>query len=521
MVNQVVLDPSLDDAIRIHKLKRKIDSDSKDTTRLTQRSGGDKELANCLFKSFLERTKQEKLKALELLTKEIELLTEDLTDIQNMSTAAPKNTQNISNNSNIEPQIYGAKGGEQFDRLQPHMLDLQESYFDWRLKSDLNQEQFANSLVRCTKFTQFRTLATLHYGDNYFNFASSIVSSIEFDKDDEYFATAGVTRKIKIYDYASVTDDYSDLITSNCIGNHSNSLDKQKNGVFKSATIPRFPIQEMDCQSKISCLGWNLSSKATLVSSDYEGIVTLWDTSIGIAVVKLDEHEKRAWSVDFNEINTNMFASGGDDSKVKLWSINQKSSTGTIETKANVCSVKFHPTNPNELAYGSADHHIHYHDLRNMSTPLMVFKGHQKAVSYVKFVNPKEFVTASTDCSLRLWSVDGPKMNSGETAQIGAQSIRKYTGHINEKNFVGLSINCTGEFICCGSETNQVVAYYSNLSQPVATHRFGNNIDAISGIEVKEEDPAQFVSSVCWKRKSPNILVCANSQGRVKVMEMI
>ena len=30
---------------------------------------------------------------------------------------------------------------------------------------------------------------------------SSIVSSIEFDKNQEFFAIAGVTKRIKIYDY--------------------------------------------------------------------------------------------------------------------------------------------------------------------------------------------------------------------------------------------------------------------------------------------------------------------------------
>ena len=30
--------------------------------------------------------------------------------------------------------------------------------------------------------------------------ASSIVSSIEFDRDCEYFATAGVTKEIKVYE---------------------------------------------------------------------------------------------------------------------------------------------------------------------------------------------------------------------------------------------------------------------------------------------------------------------------------
>ena len=45
-----------------------------------------------------------------------------------------------------------------------------------------------------------RPLATLAYTTDMFN-NSSIVSSIEFDKNQEFFAIAGVTKRIKIYDY--------------------------------------------------------------------------------------------------------------------------------------------------------------------------------------------------------------------------------------------------------------------------------------------------------------------------------
>ena len=54
---------------------------------------------------------------------------------------------------------------------------------------------------------------------------------------------------------------------------------------------------------------------------------------------------------------------------------------------------------------GSADHHIHYFDMRNPNSPLFVFRGHRKAVSYVKFLSPNELASASTDSTLRLWDV--------------------------------------------------------------------------------------------------------------------
>lgn len=41
-----------------------------------------------------------------------------------------------------------------------------------------------------------------------------------------------------------------------------------------------------------------------------------------------------------------------------------------------------------------ADHCVHYYDLRNTKQPIMVFKGHRKAVSYAKFVSGEEIVSA-------------------------------------------------------------------------------------------------------------------------------
>ena len=120
------------------------------------------------------------------------------------------------------------------------------------------------------------------------------------------------------------------------------------------------------------------------------------------------------------------------------------------------------------------DHHVHYYDLRKTKTPLHIFKGHKKAASYVKYSSQNELVSASTDCTLKLWDV---------TTSIHSQvskCLRSFTGHTNEKNFVGLSTNSTGEFIACGSETNEVFIYHNKLSSQVLSHKFGNNIDSIT-----------------------------------------
>ena len=112
----------------------------------------------------------------------------------------------------------------------------------------------------------------------------------------------------------------------------------------------------------------------------------------------------------------------------------------TIDSKANVCSVKFHPLYSNFIAFGSADHHVHYYDLRNLKEPFHIFRGHRKAASYVKFTSSNEIVSASTDSTLKLWSI--PDSSSSQVSV----NLKSFVGHSNEKNFVGLSVNSTGKF---------------------------------------------------------------------------
>lgn len=61
---------------------------------------------------------------------------------------------------------------------------------------DKSLEEFCEGLQKFTQFQTFNELATLTYGDTTSN--CCIVSSIEFDRDGEYFAVAGVTKKIKV-----------------------------------------------------------------------------------------------------------------------------------------------------------------------------------------------------------------------------------------------------------------------------------------------------------------------------------
>ncbi|XP_005797106.1 E3 ubiquitin-protein ligase RFWD2 [Xiphophorus maculatus] len=470
-----------------------------------------------ILMEFLKEARRNKREQLDQLQKELNFLEEDIKRVEDVSgissptmeaecTVPNVEAPSPAPSSIIEPPDYNQTPGfgattpvkrqtwynstlaSRRKRLTAHFEDLEQCYFSNKMSRitdegrNLNQlEDFMECLSKFTRYNTVRPLATLSYASDLYN-GSSIVSSIEFDRDCDYFAIAGVTKKIKVFEYGTVIQDAVDI---------------------------HYPVNEMTCNSKISCISWSSYHKNLLASSDYEGTVILWDGFTGQRSKVYQEHEKRCWSVDFNLMDPKLLASGSDDAKVKLWSTNLDNSVASIEAKANVCCVKFSPTSRYHLAFGCADHCVHYYDLRNTKQPIMVFKGHRKAVSYAKFVNGEEIVSASTDSQLKLWNVNKP------------HCLRSFKGHINEKNFVGLASN--GDYVACGSENNSLYLYYKGLSKTLLTFKF-DTVKSVLDKDKKEDDTNEFVSAVCWRALpdgESNVLIAANSQGTIKVLELV
>ncbi|KAL3098460.1 hypothetical protein niasHS_000011 [Heterodera schachtii] len=311
-------------------------------------------------------------------------------------------------------------------------------------------DEFSLLVKNMYRYGEVKVLTTLNYNIDAYNLPS-IVSSIEFDKDGDFFVIAGVTKMIKLYDFNALMD-------------HCGGTDQPPTtaGDHDGITTPAFvhqPMVQLRCNSKISNVSWNPYNKHMLVSSDYDGTVQLWDTAAAKCTRTFGEHEKRCWTVQFNSIDPHLMASGSDDGKVKLWSVMCPQSLCAIDAKVNVCCVYFSPKSRDQLVFGASDHCVHLYDLRQMSKPLNIFRGHRKAVSYVKYANENEVVSASTDSNLRLWDVSTGKC---------LQTMR---GHQNEKNFVGLATD--GTHVICGSENNQLYMYYKAIGEPLLSFDFG------------------------------------------------
>lgn len=341
---------------------------------------------------------------------------------------------------------------------------------------------FFEGICKYARYCKFEEYGTLRNRD-LLN-STNVICSLCFDHEEDYIAAAGVSKKIKIFEFASLLNESEDL---------------------------QYPLAEMSNRSKLSCVSWNNYMKNYLASTDYDGVVKMWDASTGQEFSQHIEHQKRAWSVDFCKVDPTKFATGSDDCSVKVWNINERSSVDTIWNPANICCVQFSAYSSYLLAFGSADYKIYCYDLRHTRIPWCTLSGHEKAVSYVKFLDYCTLVSASTDNTLKLWDL---KRTSMEGLSSNACSLT-FEGHTNEKNFVGLSV--LDGYIACGSESNEVYAYHRSLPMPITSYKYGS-VDPSSGNE--GESNGQFVSSVCWRRKS-NMIVAANSTGCIKLLRLV
>lgn len=348
--------------------------------------------------------------------------------------------------------------------------NIKAMYLKCRRNRDHNAlDAVMDTLVDATSVSSLSRRATIHHID-ILRVNPNLVTSVQFNASASLFATAGVTRRIKVYDFASIIDDNAD---------------------DGPPSQHHCPILNFQATSKLASLSWSFESAALLAAATYKGDIIMHDTEKNTQVLSLREHERRTLFIDFSHLKPNLLLSGSDDRTVKLWDVRAASSSMTLQTSANVCCVRFNPAESNEFAFGSANHNVYSYDLRHPAAPLCVFEGHYRAVSHIVFLNRSQLVSASTDSSCKIWDV------------VKQEPGLSYTGHANERNFVGLC--ASNEFFACGSEDNGVYVYHKGFSGPVVRCGFGSG--------------GGFVSTVAWKPNSP-WLVAATNNGNLEVLEL-
>ena len=76
---------------------------------------------------------------------------------------------------------------------------------------------------------------------------------------------------------------------------------------------------QITTRSKLSSVSWNSYVKSQLITSDYSGLIQLWDASSGGEVAQFDEHARRVWSVDFSTPDPMRFLRCARAAQRRVW----------------------------------------------------------------------------------------------------------------------------------------------------------------------------------------------------------
>lgn len=423
---------------------------------------------------------------------------------------------------------------------------------------------------------KFKVLATVECH----NSSTDVIGAITFDKSNDFFATGGIARKIRVYAFQSLVDSqnhssssslrrsssfnvpgeahedeedddqgeddmmYADAkFSQNLVSRRKRSTERIAKGSDHHARSSC--VKEICTPAKLSSLKWHLEQDI-IGCGDYDGVFSEWDIERHLAVSEKDEHNgQRIWSIDYCTEMPNLCASASQDGTVRLWSRSSDQSVAVLHAPGHspVCCAEFAPSSSFLLALACADSNVYVNDLRKLSSPILTLSHHKRAASYVRFLGRDCLVSAAIDSTLKLWDISSSVDHclNGESDRLDLKKtlqhpLKTFGYHRNARNFVGLSVWAEGGLIACGSETNEAFAYDCHQGgEPILRHDFGEeNFPVPGGFGVSgsagrkdmddclvEDQGKLMVSAVCWRqsKESECTLVAANSVGVLRLIK--
>lgn len=218
--------------------------------RLTAERKEAKDRERIVLKHFLETFLDKKTREQEKLLATVKCLQDDIVSVENdavdndqdvvegkgkkrttrrsgnvASTTTPPITKSklSANSTKSLPEDLHWKTQSQITLMKRHYDDLESLYMASRFENVPDNDEFArtpspspltcfaNDLMKSTQYSSTRVLSTVSFAEPATSTqpSASIVSSIEFDKDDTFVAAAGVSKKIKIYSLENLLHNYN------------------------------------------------------------------------------------------------------------------------------------------------------------------------------------------------------------------------------------------------------------------------------------------------------------------------
>ena len=251
------------------------------------------------------------------------------------------------------------------------------------------------------------------------------VYSLAFSSDGKYLASGGKDKKLFIW---QVSEKCPNLGFSQ---NHK-----------KSITDIKFTF---DNEKVLTC-----SADNTLNLID---LYTLKN------IRKFRGHENIVTCCDTNNKGNDLFISGGNDCKIKLWDPREKKEIRNINCDYPIMSLVF--KNNNEFFSGGLDNIIRNWDIKKNNN--FFLKGHVDCITDLKLSYEKSYLLSnSMDNTLKIWDIRTNSLNF-------QKPVKTFKGnfHDERQNLIRSSWNFNGKFITTGGFDKKIYIWNTNSKKLV------------------------------------------------------
>ncbi|OLY85145.1 Histone-binding protein RBBP4 [Smittium mucronatum] len=202
--------------------------------------------------------------------------------------------------------------------------------------------------------------------------------------------------------------------------------------IFDRTKHPSQPSSDSICRPEIKLVGhskegygvsWNPIQQGLIISASEDGSVCYWDIMGNTKgekkldpLIKFSAHPGVVVEdVDWHPMHKYLFASVGDDQRLRLWDVREKPGEGFKATKevhahnAEINCVKFNPNSETILATGSSDYTVALWDLRLLSSKLHSLESHRNEVLQLEWMSASGYETilasSSGDRRVNVWDI--------------------------------------------------------------------------------------------------------------------
>ncbi|XP_026496468.2 pre-rRNA-processing protein pro-1 [Vanessa tameamea] len=164
------------------------------------------------------------------------------------------------------------------------------------------------------------------------------------------------------------------------------------------SNIPVLTVK-LTCSNSISAMKFHHESRSLLGLATDEGHVVLRDITTNKDKAFFENiHASPVSDISFSLINKDVMLSSGYDKIIQVYDIRLHNVVSTVRTSYTLSSLAINADN--QVALGTKNGHVLIYDLRDLTSPFKVLKGHEDEISKVAF-QPTRRKTMSAELSLR------------------------------------------------------------------------------------------------------------------------